>query len=146
DLEAGFIHGTVFMVNGVRPVNTACLDSFVQKNPDAPCLIERSGHMLIRSGSEESQCELLKQPQCTREALANGMTVGSFGRLHSPSTLFVTSVRECVFGYLGQTCQFCTFESERPRPLAPSMVLDIAQRFKRDLGHSFDVALGSGTP
>lgn len=143
-LDPGFIQGTVFMVNRTRPVNTAFREPFTSAER-AVELIDNNGELYVQLAGRAFPGEPLRQPHSILDSIA-GYELRDYVRLHSPSTLFVVPVRECVFGAIGRPCQFCTYEMVRPRPVPAAIVVDMIIHVLQDVGAALDVAIGAGTP
>ncbi len=143
-LDRGFIHGTVFMLDGTDPVNTAFLDRLPGAQDPVRLIRDSNGPAVIQDG-HRFQCEPLAQPRVLAKPLVDS-TIGAFFSLHSPTTLFTAPVRQCIFITVGRPCTFCTFEGGKIRKLS----LPDFERALRDILEESPsisaIAIGGGTP
>lgn len=148
NLDRGFIHGTVFDVGLGFRVNTGLLDEFTERVGSIPLYFKDGidGDSGFDWLGEFVECRPLVQPRCLFAPLPEGGCGHDFARLHGPNTLFLTPVRQCVFGAIGQACKFCTFEMRKADPLPQDSVMRIVDEIFQEIGHSCDIAIGGGTP
>jgi len=144
-LEPGFVQGSVFLLDGKRPINTAVLDSFVI-TPETPVLELSDNGFEIRYEGQIRDCTPLKQPDALKGDIGLFGKKRDLAQLHSPTTLFFTPIRECVFAVNEEICKFCNFSGSTMRPASPKDVASLVELVTMEVGSNFDIAIGSGTP
>lgn len=142
-IEKGFIHGVSLSLEGKYIINTALLDSMVEGG-DALDVHFRHGESYVDWGGSFA-LRPVRQPAAVWQRDKGGRLIGDYMRLHSPTTLFLIPVRECIFGAIGRPCEFCTYEMRRPEPLTSSELLNMISIFISD-ADVIEMAFGGGTP
>jgi hypothetical protein len=142
--EPGFIHGIPLLLKSGRVINTAIIDAMVDRG-DAVALTFEAGGFFLIDGISRFECEPVPQPVLLSEASGFEGPWSSYARMHSPRTLFLTPLRQCIFAKIGKVCQFCTYEGGGLSPLPVAGLADLVSRVASDIG-PLDVAIGSGTP
>ncbi len=143
--DRGFVQGAVLLLGGKRPVNTAILDAMV-RNEQAVELAFKDGVFQLNFEGRAFTCTPLEQPAVLREPGPFGVPWTEYVRMHSPSTVFLTPLRECIFAVRGEICQFCTYKGDRMRAAPLKDMISVLTDLREHLGVPFDVAIGSGTP
>jgi Radical SAM superfamily len=142
-LGLGFIHGTVFLLDGHIPVNTSFLDGV--DTDDAPLLrLDDDDRPYIESGGHRFACPPITPSAVNHRPLGWG-TVGDYFTLHNPTTVFAAPLRQCVFISSGRPCLFCTFEGGRLQRLSAEDFAAGLRAIMRDQSVQA-VAIGGGTP
>jgi len=146
-LDPGFIHGSVLIVEDAFLVNTSVLDDAYSAHPDALTLELADGQTNLRlaNGDLSVSVAFLRQPSEVFHRYRAGR-VGDFLRLHSPSVLFATPVRQCAYISAGRPCTFCTFEGGRVMRLPSSEFGELLDRFTAAVPTLASVAFGGGSP
>ena len=146
-VERGFIHGAVVMLGSTRNiVNTSIIDDSYSDDPRAASLtVDDKGRFWIHDQSRKYYAQFLEVPPFATE-LVEQVPIHDYVRLHSPSTLFATPVRQCAYIAAGRPCLFCTFEPGRVRRLSPQGFEYTLQEYKRWKPHIASLAIGGGSP
>jgi hypothetical protein len=143
--DPGFIHGMPLILDGGRILNTAVLDAFSQNSTSVRLEVDR-GTLTLDNGTTKISCAPVSQPPFLSEPTSFGGIGLDFVRFHSPRTVFVTPLRECVFGTRKEICKFCTFTGQALRPAPISELVELIVKAAEWAGAAVDVAIGSGTP
>lgn len=145
-LEDDFVSGSIFVIDGKKMINTKIVNP--NKSVDAPLLHKsnRGDDYFLYKGQRISVSPV-KQPKIIVEGGGQlGKSVKDYFRMHTEKTLFISSIRECVFIKDGNACGFCTYEQGIPRALPPELIRTVYQKISNEIGFNPAVALGSGTP
>ncbi len=145
NFKPGFVHGSVFLLDGRRPINTAVLERFVLNN-DAPVLEYQNGRFQVSYNGTKRSCDPLPQPNCLSDVIEGFGPAYTLAQMHSPTTLFLTPLRECIFAVKGEICSFCNFEGKKMNPARPDSVADVVRKVTLELNVNLHIAIGSGTP
>jgi hypothetical protein len=146
-LDGGFILGAVFLLGGYIPVNTAFVEATRQVDAEPVELkLDDAGVLWVSERGQTLQCPPLAPPQSLRGVSVQDRPASDFLRLHAPKTLFLTPVRQCIFGAIGKPCTFCTFEMQRVRRLAPDEISRLVEPVLAESPEIQSIAVGGGTP
>jgi hypothetical protein len=143
-LDQRFIQGSVFLVNGMRPINTAVWAADT-KNINAVPLVFQNNELWINSSGRPILCSPLEQPRSILDRFNGYGTVGEYLKYHTSDTIFASPIRECIFGAIGKGCRFCTFDMAKPKPLPPSVFTEMFLRVSENRP-GLSLAIGPGTP
>ncbi len=145
DFDTGFIFGSVFLLDGRWPVNTAFLDTDTVTESAPRLEFTDAGDWLISNGTVSLSCPPLRQPPELRRPTSSGQAMHDFIRLHNPDTLFVSPVRQCIFGAAGKPCLYCTYEMKRVEALG---IRDFTEMIEVAVAatEATHLAIGGGTP
>ncbi|WP_245322660.1 IS630 family transposase [Bradyrhizobium valentinum] len=143
-LDKGFIQGSIFLIGGSRPINTAVWGER-EGFPESVDAHFVHGQLWIRSDNNELSCSPIVQPLAIRREIRGYGRIGEYLKFHDQRTVFASPVRECVFGAVGKPCQFCTFQKTKPKPLPPAIFRTMFQEIaaEREIR---SLAIGPGTP
>lgn len=141
-----FVSGSVFLLNGVKPINTSVC--FLGRHPDSPIFNRYSDDLcFLEHGSFKARVSAIPQPdQILTGRIDGGIAVSDYFNMHSLKTLFISPIRGCIFISEGQGCKFCTYDSGKPKSLATNTVAQVYENIVADLGFHPSVAIGPGTP
>jgi hypothetical protein len=142
-LQKGFIHGTVFMLDGTDPVNTAFLDSM--SGPEGAVTLHDGDTPYVELDGYRFSCSPIYQSSVFNSTI-NGIVVDDYFTLHSPHTLFTAPIRQCIFITIGKPCTFCTFEGGKIVRLNPSQFETILVSLLQSVPEVKAIAIGGGTP
>lgn len=142
-LQKGFIHGTVFMLDGTDPVNTSFLDS--TSGSRAPVTLHDDAIPYVMTGGYKFDCPPIRHPAILNSSM-NDVSIADYFSLHSPHTLFTTPTRQCIFITIGKPCTFCTFEGGKIVRLKPVQFREILSRILSEVPEINSLAIGGGTP
>jgi hypothetical protein len=143
--EPGFIHGTVLVLHGQILVNTSVVDDSYSGHAGAFVIQMSEDGLVLTDGDVVIPVAFLRQPDYAWEPF-KGATVGDYLRLHSPSTLFATPVRQCAYITANKPCTFCTFEGGRIVRLTPAEFGDLFDMYRQSHSGVKSVAFGGGSP
>ncbi|MET4312691.1 IS630 family transposase [Bradyrhizobium sp. RT4b] len=143
-LDKGFIQGSIFLIGGSRPINTAVWGER-EGFPESVDAHFVHGQLWIRSDNNELSCSPIVQPLAIRREIRGYGQIGEYLKFHDQRTVFASPVRACVFGAVGKPCQFCTFQKTKPKPLPPAIFRTMFQEIaaEREIR---SLAIGPGTP
>lgn len=142
-LGRGFIHGTVFMLDGRIPVNTSYLDGATDSAPQL--VLDRNGRPAIEGEDLTIPCPPITPLAASADTLST-LTVGDYFTLHNPTTVFAAPLRQCVFISAGRPCLFCTFEGGRMSRLTREQFGGALQGLLAERPAIDSLAIGGGTP
>ena len=143
--EAGFVHGAVLLLRGSRPINTALFEDYLNRM-DGPILDFADSVFTVSFRNHEERVEPLMQPKALTGVISSFGRRADLAKLHSPSTLFLTPIRECIFAVKKEICRFCNFNGDKMTAASPSDIATVVAEVANEIGVSFDIAIGSGTP
>src|SRR5688572_18150980 len=83
DLEPGFVQGTVLVLGGVKPVNTAVFEAMTHQSQAVPLTYER-GSLYTEFNGKRISCNLLEQPPAVSDVMGGYGRIGAYVRLHAP--------------------------------------------------------------
>lgn len=148
DSEA-FIHGAVLEIEHVGIVNTlvsADHTSLGNRGLDEVPTIEGSGSgPIVRVGNFSGRVRSLSIGEISGRRLSTG-TIGDWFSLHSPTTLFCSPVRQCIFISMNKPCRFCTYEGGRIEKLPVEAFGNGLSMICKQSEGITSIAIGGGTP
>jgi hypothetical protein len=137
-----FIQGSIFMVGGIRPINTVVWKADAARGVP---LLFRNNELWIEDAAGLLACSPLEQPLSITATVGDYGRIGDYLKFHNRNTVFASPIRECIFGAIGKPCQFCTFEMTKPKPLPPDIFVEMFLRVVEGR-RNISLALGPGTP
>jgi hypothetical protein len=144
-LDASFIQGSIFLLGGTRPINTMVWGAATPRVRGIP-LVYLDDQLWLEGRNGLIRCSPLEQPSSINEEFSSYGRIANYLKFHNRNTVFASPIRECIFGAIGQPCQFCTFEMTKPRPLPPSVFTDMFLRLTEGRRRGLSLAIGPGTP
>lgn len=158
-LDPTFIHGAVFLLDGSEVVNTSVwswpreIDPVSRDELEIPLVVETAPEndegepqLEVHFRGFECSLDVLGLTQTLSSTKHAEETIGDWFSLHSPTTVFATPVRQCVYIATDQPCTYCTFESGKVRRLTSSEFRQGLELVRLEVPGVAAVALGGGTP